>query len=202
MFNAPDKLHDPQGYPLGFFITRMLATSNKPYLDRAALKSYVEDALETLMTTQTLAQGVVEALKEHFGMRWDAKFTMPGGRPPLTLAEVRDKYASLYTRWTEKFGHRYAIQTILSEFGSLDWFADRECKKMGYRVMVMGHTHDREMDDDRFCTKDRIYANAGSWCNKIPNFVEVDKQPERLVVKLWQVVEGDLKIARTESVEV
>ena len=188
MFNARDKLHDPKdGLPLGYFVTRIMATSKEKYDKPGSIASYIDDALEAAYTTQTLAQSVIEALMELANLLPDSEIVMPHPRRSLTIREVQGKYAPLWNRWVEKFGYRYAINAIQGELGHLGWFGDRLCKKYGYRVVVMGHTHDAEMDKDWFMTRDRVYANAGHWCCRAPTYVEVNKQKDKYVVSLKKV---------------
>ncbi|MFT3767434.1 MAG: metallophosphoesterase [Minicystis sp.] len=192
MFNATDRLHDPAGgYPLGYFITRLLASTDKAYDRPGSILGYVDDLLEAASTTRTLASSVLEALAELAGKGPDDTFQMPDGRRPLSVREVQAKYAPLFDRWVEKFGFRYAMKAIHGEMGSLGWFADRLCEKNGYRVVVLGHTHDAELDHDVIeLSGKRVYANAGYWCSKAPTFVEVDKRDGRFAVRLHSMKDG------------
>ncbi len=208
MFNARDKLHDPtEGLPLGYFITRILSSTNEEYDRPGSVLTYIDDLLEAAFTTETLAQSVIEALAELAGKHADDVFEMPDTRPKLTIAQVQKKYGPLYQRWVEKFGHRYAINAIMGELGSLGWFADRLCKSAGYRVVVFGHTHGSELDKDTLFVKGgRAYANAGYWCPKPERkgdrstFVEVDKVGGKFSVQLW-ACEGD-ELVEEKRVEV
>lgn len=185
MFNARDKMHDPhEGYPLGYFITRIIASSKVPHDSPRAVFSYVDDLLEAAFTTQTLAQSVIEALMELANLKPDDMISMPAPRRPLTIREIQLRYAKLWDRWVEKFGHRYALHSVQAEMGSLGWFGDRLCKKKGYKVAILGHTHESELDKDWFLVKDRGYANAGHWCTKRPTYVEVDKRKKEFHVAL------------------
>ncbi len=204
MFNARDKLHDPlDGYPLGYFITRILATTDEKYDRPGSILSYVDDLLEAAFTTTTLASSVIEALMELASLTPDTNILMPPPRPALRVRDVQRKYAYLWDRWVEKFGYRYALQTVLGEMDSLEWFGDRLCKKQGYRVVVLGHTHNAKIDKDWLFTPDRAYANAGYWCNEEPTYIEVDKKRDEFVVKLVTIkgiVDG--KLQKEEKKEV
>jgi UDP-2,3-diacylglucosamine pyrophosphatase LpxH len=193
MLNAPDKLHDPaDGYPLGYFMTRLAATSDRGYKRPAAIARCLDDMLEAAFTTQTLAESLIEALMEHAGKAPDDAFEMPGGRRRVTIRDVQRRYAPLFQRWVEKFGHQYALRAIRCE-QSLGWFADRLSIKYGYRVVVLGHTHRDVLDRDAILVSNsRIYANAGGGPGDTPTFVDVDKQPGRFVVRLYQCMNGDI----------
>jgi UDP-2,3-diacylglucosamine pyrophosphatase LpxH len=186
MFNAPDRLHDPKdGLPLGYFLARMLA-GNWTYLSPAALKRYVDNLLEAAFTTKSIASSLVEALMEECQLKPDDEIKMPEPRRPITLAEVKTKYAPLFDRWVEKFGHWYALNAIRGEMHSLGWFADRLCQTQGYKVVVFGHTHEALTDVDASLRDDRIYVNSGSFCVDRPTFAEVDKRAGSFAVKIWQ----------------
>ena len=180
MFNAIDQLHDPRGgLPLGYYITRIL-TGNDDYDKPGALIRYIDDLLEAAFTTTRIAESVIEALAEHALIDLDDPIAMPDGRRSTTLRHVQKRYAGLFDRWIEKFGYRYAINAVRAEGGGLGWFADRLCKKKDFRIVVLGHTHDSDLDRDGwFATSQTIYANSGYWCPKPgenAHFVEVDKR--------------------------
>lgn len=191
MFNAPDFMHDPSdGLPLGYFITRILA-GHSDYTRPRAVFRYVDDLLEAAFTSKQLAESVIEALAEHAGHSLDAKVEMPGSRRAVSLREVQAKYATLFDRWVEKFGLRYTIRSIAAEAGEIGWFADREADKRDYRVVVLGHTHDHDFDEDGWCERNqRIYANSGYWCPKggdAAHFVQVEKGPRTIDVGIYRM---------------
>lgn len=184
MFNAPDYLHDAvNGLPLGYYITRILAR-NHEYTRPSALLSYVDDLLEAASTTQSLAESVIEAVVEQAKCSLDAGISMPNGRK-VKILDVQRRYAPLFQRWVEKFGYAYTINAIRGEMNSLGWFADRLCKKEGYKVVVFGHTHEAMRDLDGFAKPDRAYVNCGNFCSDAPTFVEVDKLPGRFRVAIY-----------------
>lgn len=190
LFNAADRMHDPaDALPLGYFVTRILA-GDDTYSKPGAVASYVDDLLEAMFTTQTIAESLVEALAEHRGISLDEPIVMPGKRPPTTLRQVQRRYSGLFDRWTARFGFRYALHAIQSEMGSLGWFADRLCRQSDYRVVVMGHTHDSHFDVDDMRWRGggkRLYVNSGYWCPNPadrPYFVSVEKQPGQLLTAL------------------
>lgn len=202
MFNAPDKMHDPKGaLPLGYFITRLLAGTAVEYHRPGALAGFIDDALESLFTSQTIAESVIEALMELTGRSPGDVFKMPARRTPeISIAQVQKKYAPLFMRWSDKFGPRYTVNSVRAEIGSLGYFADLLCKKQGYKVVVLGHTHDAELDKDSLGVPDRVYANTGFWCpqrTELASFVEVDKKDGKYTVRTWTC--GD-KVAQTAEV--
>ena len=193
MFNAPDKLHDPiDGLPIGYFISRVLASGDKPYDAPSALVQYVDDILEAAFTSQKLVESVIEAVVEHVDkVSLEDEVTMPNGRRPVTLEEVQEKYAPLYDRWVAKFGQWYTLHSTRAELGSLGWFADRLASNDDYNVVVLGHTHNPQSDHDfQLFDTGRIYANSGYWCTKTPTMVEVEKTDTGYDVGLFRFQDG------------
>jgi UDP-2,3-diacylglucosamine pyrophosphatase LpxH len=190
MFNARDSLHDPgNGYPLGYYISRILA-GDKSYTKPGSIVGFVDDLLEAAVTTQTISESVVEALMEHRGMDRDEKFIMPGESQPVAIKEIKKRYTGLFDRWVDKFGFYYSLRAIKGELGSLGWFADRICKWRDYKVVIMGHTHDKEFDPDpSLFGRGRIYANPGYWCGETSHFVLADKKNGSFEVSLIQATD-------------
>lgn len=201
MFNAKDKLNDGMhGLPIGYFITRMLA-GNEDYDKPGAIARYIDDLLEAAITTQTISSSVIEALMEHTGKRPDDEFIMPFGRRNMSINEIKDKYANLFTRWVEKYGYWYAINSIRAELGNLGWFADRLARRHDYRVVVMGHTHDSGIDEDRvLVNEDRIYANSGFWATDKPSYVHIEKAQRQYTVSLYEKHRSTFKLQKKASV--
>lgn len=185
MFNAPHKMQGGlDKLPLGYFVSRLMA-GRDDYTAPGSLACYIDDALETAFTTQRLAESVIEGLMELTGHGPQTIVRMRAPRSDLTLAAVQQKYADLFTWWVQKFGYWYALRAVRAELDSLEWFADREARQQGYRVVVMGHTHSVETDaDGPRRAPARIYANTGSFCSGTPTLVEVDKADGHYAVRL------------------
>lgn len=197
MFNARDKLNDPQhGLPIGYFITRLLA-GDESYDGPGAIASYVDDLLEAAFTTQTISSSVIEALTEHVGKSSNDAFKMPFGRKEVTIAEVKKRYAKLFDLWVDKFGYLYAINSIRAEMGSLNWFADRLARKHDYNVVIMGHTHGGKIDEDRILfDRNRVYANAGYWATKKPSYIHVNKDNGNYAVTLFEKQDREFEASK------
>lgn len=205
MFNADDKIHDPKdGFPLGYYITRMVTGTKTQYDSPEEILKYIDDILEAAFTSQQLAESVVEAVAEAANLPLGTKIMMPEGRTNLTIKDVMLRYSRLFDRWTEKFGYRYALNALQAELGSLGWFADRLCRKEGYKVVIMGHTHKPLLDRDTpFFGQDRVYANSGRWCTDNPTFIDVNKTQD-IKITLFQVQKNienlELKQIKTETI--
>jgi RHS repeat-associated protein len=146
----------------------------------------LDNLLEAAFTTKSIASSLVEALMEECQLKPDDEIKMPEPRRPITLAEVKTKYAPLFDRWVEKFGHWYALNAIRGEMHSLGWFADRLCQTQGYKVVVFGHTHEALTDLDASWRDDRIDVNSGSFCVDRPTFAEVNQRDGCFAVRIWQ----------------
>lgn len=188
MFNAPDPEHDPRTrLPLGYFITRAVTTraarTGKTSRDWAC---YLDDALEMASSSQRVAASVFEAVLEEAGVPETASIAMPGDTS-VTVREVKDRYADLYDRWcaTHK-GFGAGIRAVLAEFNYLDDMADQICKRGGTNIVVLGHSHKPELDKDTWFVDDRIYANAGAWCEQEASgsFVEIETTDKKQIVRV------------------
>jgi UDP-2,3-diacylglucosamine pyrophosphatase LpxH len=187
MLNAPDPLHDPSGaYPLGYFVTRMLAGSRHPHAGPRSITKVVDDVLARAVTPESLVRSVVDRLMDLAGKTPDDAFVMPDGRRPFKLRDVQQKYAPLYARWQERFGIQHALCAIRSESSSLAWFADRLRAEHQCNVIILGHDHEAQLARTSSLHRGNgIYANTGRWCSNEPTFVEVEEQGCQHVVRLW-----------------
>lgn len=203
LFNARDRMHDPtQGLPLGYFITRLLAGTEVAYTSPGALLSFVDDLLEAMFTTQTLASSVIEAVAEVTGRGDDATVVMPGNRPPISVAQIKARYAPLVQRWVERFGPGYAINAIRAEGDGLAWFAKRLHKQQGFRVVVLGHTHHEHHDvftdgllglHPAADAGTFAYLNSGYFCpsgNGRATVAEVDKRDDGYTARVLDLTNG------------
>jgi len=196
MFNAPDPLNDPrQQLPLGYFISRMVATmeANTGTGERHYWK-YLDDFLESL-GPQRLAASVFEAVQEDAGLPDDFHFQMNNRK--LDAQSVKSRYSGLYDQWVELHGPGRAMNAVIGEF-YLGRIADRIAKKGNAKIIVLGHSHNSTVDKDSLFVEDRIYANCGTWCdsNKPSTYVEVEKTAKQYLVR---TMKWDGKSASTDK---
>ena len=197
MFNAPDPINNPGSrLPLGYFISRVVATKthNTGHGDRHYW-TYVDDILE-MVGPQKMSSCVFEAVMEESGLHSDDDIVMPrknGKDIKVIIGDISEKYKNLYEQWKERIGAGLAIKSILAEIGYLDDAADRLCKKNDTNIVVFGHSHDWELDKDKWFVDDRIYANCGTWCDspdKPWTYVEIetlrDKNERYVRVYEWK----------------
>lgn len=204
MFNAPDPRNDPRTrLPLGYFITRVVTTraarTGEAGRDWAR---YLDDVMETAFTSQRIATSVFEAVLEEAHLPGTTRIVMPDNTS-ITANEVKERYADLYDQWcaTHK-GFGAGIRAVLAEFNYLDDMADQICKRGGTNVVVLGHSHKAEIDKDTWFVDDRIYANAGAWCEKETSgtFVEVETTDKEHTVRVREWNGKDGRTINHESV--
>jgi hypothetical protein len=146
-----------------------------------------------------MAVSLIEGLAEQARIGDDDTFRMPNGSE-IAVSRVKQRYAD--------FAGQYGFREVARRIAREHWLgdaADDICKKQGQNVSVFGHTHDATIDKDSLFVEDRIYANAGTWCddNKKAHCVEIDKPARggRVVVRLRTVGEnGAIENTRREEV--
>jgi len=204
LFNSPDPMNNPgTRLPLGYFITRVVATrTNRTGKSNREVVKYIDDLLEAI-GPQTLSQSVFEAVLEEAKLAENTEILMHEPCGKITAAEVKKKYAGLYDQWASAKGSGPAFKAMMAEIGYLGDIADRLCKKKGTNLVVFGHSHEWVLDKDSWFVDDRIYANCGCWCdNNCPRtFVEVDPgkdgKKQRVSVKEWK--DGKISVLKTET---
>lgn len=183
MFNAPDKINGSGTHlPLGYFISRVVATKTRDTgsADRHYWK-YADDLLEVL-GPQRLAESVFEAVLEEANLTENTKIRMPrrnGISLSITAGEVKKKYAGLYDQWKDRSGSGSAFKAIMAEIGFLGNIADHLCKQSDTNIVIFGHSHDWQLDKDKWFVDDRIYANCGTWCDDEKPCTWVESRKDR-----------------------
>jgi len=179
MFNAPDLAHDPVfGIPLGYFVTRVLAVTEKSADCPEAIGKYFLSAHESKQKGRTLSETVLDAVMDFVGLKDKDMVEMGAGVPDPTLGEVKAKYRDLYEYWKEKKGEGKAVDALRAEAFGLAGYVSMLQKR--FKIAVLGHTHEAKLKsypqqvkhDDSIKVTD-IYANAGKWCTGKPTYVEV-----------------------------
>jgi UDP-2,3-diacylglucosamine pyrophosphatase LpxH len=183
MFNAPDPINSPgTRLPLGYFISRVIATKTRDTGDeKRHYWSYADELLETL-GPQKLAASVFKAVLEEACLNDKTAIRMPkrnGKGESVTAIQVIEKYAALYDQWQETYGAGEAFKAMMAEIGFLGNLADRLCKKKDTNVVIFGHSHDWKLDKDKLFVDDRIYANCGTWSDDSKKCTWVESQKDR-----------------------
>lgn len=173
IFNKPDFATDPAfGRPIGYFISRLVASIDSSGYGIIDLAGYLDDILEAALTSQNIFSSIIEGLAERANMNDDSKISMPQQRK-VTVAGLKERY--------ERLGEVYNVNELISDLYErryLNGPADRLCKRNDYNVVVFGHTHNALIDKDWIFVDDRIYANTGCWCKENAYSVEIDKSQD------------------------
>jgi len=79
--------------------------------------------------------------------------------------------------------------------------ADQLCKRGGTNIVVLGNSHKPEIDKDTWFVGDRIYANAGAWCEKETSgsFVEIETTDKEQIVRVREWDGKDSRATRQET---
>ena len=208
MFNAPDPINGSVArLPLGYFISRVVATKARDTGDpQRHYWSYADDLLE-MLGPQRLGASVFEAVLEEAGLDETTKIKMPkrnGKVISVTAGQIKQQYAALYDQWVERYGKGIAFRAMMAEIGLLGRVADGLCKRSDTNIVVFGHSHDWKLDKDAWFVQDRIYANCGTWCDdkKLCTWVESqkDRGNNRHVVRVMDWNNGKPKKRRENHV--
>ncbi len=205
MFNAPDPINDPiNKIPLGYYISRM-ASITEDYDGPGFMMRFADNWLEAVFTSTTFSECIIDGLAEELGYSMNDKFTMPGNIPDITVGQVREKYKDLWDQWYYKGGHTYRLKSLQAEAGGssdFNYFADSLCEDAGYKIVVFGHTHYDDIDEDTWWCDDRIYVNTGCWISSNEEnytFIEVEKG-DRYVVTANHWKNGNISQVSKEDV--
>ena len=177
MFNAPDPINNPGSrLPLGYFISRVAATKQaRTGSAKRHYWTYFDDFLE-LLGPQKLPASAFEAIVEEAELSDDLDIKMCSGNT-IKIKDVKAKYSELYEQWKIYYGKGFAFKAVMAEIGYLEDFADMLTKKGDTNIVIFGHSHESELDKDKWFVENRIYANCGAWCDKEETcaFVETRK---------------------------
>lgn len=198
MFNAPDNAGDTIGrYPLGFFITRLVATAQNQsavWHELIALiqkfhgihKTLGPEAIGVPSMGSLLVEIIITLLEKLAGVQDSTRirFSEPALDNQYTVGNIKNHYGSLYNTWFSKYPD---IEEFLSAMlaglvsDGLDWYAKKLLSgNAPPKVVVMGHTHHAESSSG--------YDNDGCWCasslgtgGTIPNYVVIVGETATLV---------------------
>ena len=179
MFNAPDYSDDTiDGYPLGFFITRLVATAGERWIAaKQALQAFLRkvgakhktmrlDEIDVLSVGPLLVKSIIDLLEVYALVKDSEKirFSEPGLDNKYTVGDIKSHYGSLYGTWLERYPDPEDFaHTMLVGFDpiGLDWYAEKLLSGRGApKVVVMGHTHHAASKT----YEQGVYVNDGCWC--------------------------------------
>jgi UDP-2,3-diacylglucosamine pyrophosphatase LpxH len=181
MFNAPDNSGDTIGdYPLGYFITRLIATASNRRAARQALNVLLQKLVIDRWVGPVLVNEIINCLMAVAGVQDSTpiRFLEPG-LDNITVGEIKSHYGSLYDIWRDRYPNPIdfsdTMLVVVNPDGlGLDWYADKLLKLSDPpKVIVMGHTH--------HAVSKGAYKNDGCWCgpsvlghgDRMPHYVEI-----------------------------
>ncbi len=208
MFNAPDTSGDTiGGYPLGYFITRLVATAEdqgrvwkalKQVYERLAVMIREFEPPESAVALRAIepqrfairlfghfAVGlIVDCLETLADVDDDTTIHFPAGElndRRYTVGDIRTNYSTLFESWYDKYPVGKLLRSMLATH-DLGWYADDLVSANPARkVVVMGHTHTS--------VEGSPYDNDGCWCiaeslghgDSDPTYVEIDRDTGTVV---------------------
>jgi UDP-2,3-diacylglucosamine pyrophosphatase LpxH len=191
MLNAPDASPDTiGGYPLGFFITRLVATAADQSTVWQALKNLLQalgathramgPAVVKMPSMGALFVEAIIALLEKLAMVQDntpIRFREPELDNKYTVGDIKTHYGSLYGTWLKRYPDpEDFVDSMLTGLlaNGLDWYARKVLSEQTTpKVVLLGHTHHGMFQGG--------YYNDGCWCipsalghgDPTPNYVEI-----------------------------
>ena len=213
MFNARpsrEQLDDTiAGYPLGYFITRIYASSEDIETQRRLLETMLREHHQKLDGNELigvfdntlgkiLVHSIIDGLSIKAGLSDDTRIQMPDGIEDTSIGDVKDRYHTLLEYWwnrTERVGKHaiekrlerlldYMLVSVRKKHDPLDWYAKEFFNSdKNIEGVVFGHTHHSEEIPHG---ESQCYANDGCWChrNSAPTWIEADATdlPKSLVI--------------------
>jgi UDP-2,3-diacylglucosamine pyrophosphatase LpxH len=181
LFNAPDPQR-PDNLPLGYFISRMVATADRRTGHHTpSIAQEIKELAQVIATREELAQGVLDAVCAKAGVSENAEILMPTdlwGGHTTTVRDVRDLYRELYVEWKKRNGMASSIIGISAELNSLAMAAARiQLDGDGPRALLMGHTHEPASQQHTIpFMGSRVYVNSGTWCQNVKHATWVEAE--------------------------
>jgi len=184
MFNAPDNSGDTIGdYPLGYFITRLIATAgavNRSAAARQALNVLLQKLAIDRCRGSFLVNEIINCLMAVAGVQDSTPIrSLEPGLKNITVGKIKRHYGSLYDIWHDRYPNPIdfadTMLVVVNPDGlGLDWYADKLLNLSDPpKVIVMGHTH--------HAVSKGAYKNDGCWCgpsvlgygDQMPHYVEI-----------------------------
>jgi UDP-2,3-diacylglucosamine pyrophosphatase LpxH len=214
LFNAPDRTGPWAPLPLGYFITR--AVASRWARDLAPGQTVADlpgqgapngmdlgslTAVAGGIGSASIAAALVDLVSGATGVGLDDPIAMPDGTE-ATLRQARQVHADVWTRWANDHGggvvgHAAAYRSTMADLDGtyLGWFAQRRAIEHGADLVAMGHTHAPIGGLDEALVD---YVNSGFDCPSRPDqeraerpqqitFAVIDLEPEGGAGSVWAV---------------
>jgi UDP-2,3-diacylglucosamine pyrophosphatase LpxH len=215
LFNAPHLHNDRAPTPVGYYVTRAVATSWARRLEEGRTVADLPGqgapngldlgslgAVALGISARSITASVVDFVAGATGVALDEAITMPDGGT-TTLADVRLAYADCWTDWVQDHGGGMvgtasAIRAALADFdGSyLGWFAQKLAFEHDADLVVMGHTHVPISGLDGSLVR---YVNTGFDCPSGPDMA-LAANAQRITFAVIDTVEADAAVWEVASV--
>ncbi|MEZ5177711.1 MAG: metallophosphoesterase [Acidimicrobiales bacterium] len=214
LFNAPHADNPWAPLPVGYFVTRAVATGWARRLDPGqtvadlagqgapnGLDLRTLGAVAAGLGAKSITAALIDFVSGATGMALDEPITMPDGST-ATLADARVAYADCWTDWVAASGGGYrgtasAYRAAMADLdGSyLGWFAQRAALPDTTELVVMGHTHVPVSGLRAAAVR---YVNSGFDCPSKPDRDLAD--PKRAQRATFAVIDTDALDARVWEV--
>ncbi len=224
MFNAPHATNPWAPLPLGYFVTRAVATGWARRLEPGQTVADLPGqgapngidrrslgAVASGLGAGSIAAALVDFVSGATGVGLDEPIAMPDGST-ATLGDARIAYAECWSDWARGAGGGYfgtasAYRAAMADLdGSyLGWFAQQAALPHGTELVVMGHTH---VPVSGLRSAAVQYVNTGFDCPSRPDRDQADPAKaqhatfalvdvEALDAHVWEVAaEGDAHVCR------
>jgi len=158
------------GYPLGYFITRIVATKKAlTNSSKRPIVEVIEHFIHNVLHNTGSALAVFDAILEDVGLDVNTTFLMPHGTL-VTVSEIKSAFADVHVS-TSIADLRPFAEELARTHQASNGFQD-------VGLVVCGHTHGAltvELDlvdggDDDFAYT-QVYANSGTWIGSAENLV-------------------------------
>lgn len=132
---------DRQRRPCGYWLTRMLQ-GKAPHVTAKLLANVLLDAARKGRDI-TLAGLALDQAAWLAGMGPAAEIVERDPQWTMVVAELSDRYADLWTHWTDTWGAEDAMAALLAELATPEAlvYAMRSRAEAGWKIVVTGHTH-------------------------------------------------------------
>ncbi len=224
LFNAPDIWSHPGSHlPLGYFITRLVASKSEatgsrytsPEIIEQFARSNLKAPNQANANRDLLIAAIFNAIALWAGKwPWDSFFMegKDGFIPDPTVLEDTEWYAPIMSAWPDRQNIVLPEMALLNELGyminsaQLLFTMPKKIRKyfpFKPRIVLFGHTH-KPLFWHGIGLHSTIYANTGTWIdNKPMTWVEVDIQnrlfrKRSYTVSLWY--EGQAKPSQSGTI--
>ena len=167
-----------QTVPLGYFISRLAATSDCDLGTHTPTLPTIMRELIDAAEHEKIGQCILEAVCARLHLDDNSAIQMPDdlwGGEAVSIGALKNMYGDIYSKWVRRNGTMSALRSVPAELGVLEPVAATHFAS-GNTIVVYGHTHEPR-DEGYISLRGRtVYANTGAWCKEHGTWVEVVKE--------------------------